>query len=140
MNKTYYETFAGLLLNGEEEKALAYASNLLKDQTKLSLFEDIITPAMYHIGVLWEKNKITVADEHLATAICDFVVSSLDDSIYREKRKNSKRKKVMLMGVENEQHYIGLKMVASFYREQGWRVRYLGPNLPTDHALSQIRE
>ncbi|MDN5710415.1 MAG: cobalamin B12-binding domain-containing protein, partial [Planococcus sp. (in: firmicutes)] len=34
-----------------------------------------------------------------------------------------------------EEHYIGLKMVAAMFREEGYDVRYMGPNLPLDSAL-----
>ncbi|WP_028783622.1 cobalamin B12-binding domain-containing protein [Thalassobacillus devorans] len=140
MNKKYTEELAGYLLKGKEDEAVAFVDELLTNYPKLYLFEDIITPAMYHIGVLWERNEITVADEHLATAVCDFVLSRLDTGVYVDKATKQKRKKVVLLGVEEEQHYLGLKMVASFYREKGWRVRYLGPNLPLDHALNQINQ
>src|SRR5690606_37226031 len=87
---------------------------------------------MYWIGELWEKNVITVADEHLATAICDFVVSVTE---VRRPALNSHKKKVMVLGPEGEDHYIGLKMVASLFKENGWEVQYMGPNLPLDAAI-----
>jgi methanogenic corrinoid protein MtbC1 len=47
-------------------------------------------------------------------------------------------KKVMLFGVENEQHYIGIKMTADVFRDHGWKVRYHGPNLPVEHSMKQV--
>ncbi|WP_254434125.1 B12-binding domain-containing protein [Halobacillus sp. Marseille-Q1614] len=69
---------AHYFLEGDEEGALEYIEGLFSKYPRLYLYEDIITPAMYHVGELWEKNEISVADEHLATAICDFVLSRLD--------------------------------------------------------------
>ncbi|GGC81825.1 cobalamin-binding protein [Thalassobacillus devorans] len=140
MTRKHYEKFAEYLLQGKEGEAVKLVDKLLTEHPRLYLFEDIITPAMYYIGVLWEKNEISVADEHLATAGCDFVISRLDAGVYENNFKSEKRKKIILLGAEEEQHYLGLKMVAGFYREKGWRVRYLGPNLPLDHALSQIKD
>ncbi|MBM7551283.1 cobalamin B12-binding domain-containing protein [Thalassobacillus pellis] len=134
-----HEQLAELFLQGREDEAVAFIDELLNEHPRLYLYEDIITPAMYHVGVLWETNEITVADEHLATAICDYVVSRLDDRFTEKESNNDKAgNKVLLLGVEKEQHYLGLKMVAGFYREMGWHVRYLGPNLPIDHAIDQI--
>ncbi|MCA0984558.1 cobalamin-dependent protein [Halobacillus yeomjeoni] len=136
----HHETLAHLFLDGEEEKALEYVETLLIDHPQLYLFEDILTPAMYYIGELWEKNKITVADEHLATGICDFIISKLETNLSEGVNSSNKQPKVMLFGVEEEQHYIGLKMAANTFRAEGWKVRYLGPNLRLEHSLSQLHK
>ncbi|WP_226580300.1 B12-binding domain-containing protein [Halobacillus litoralis] len=136
----HHEHLAHLFLNGDEEEAVEYTKQLLNKYPRAYLYEDILTPAMYYIGELWEKNEISVADEHLATAICDFVLSKLDADSSVVKRRNQKKYKVILFGVEEEQHYIGLKMVADTFKDQGWRVRYLGPDLSIEHSLVQIEK
>ncbi|ARI76651.1 cobalamin B12-binding domain-containing protein [Halobacillus mangrovi] len=138
--KEYQEKLALYFLDGNEEQALQYTKELLERYPRLYLFEDIITPAMYYIGELWEKNEISVADEHLVTAICDFVLSKLEAEAEDIKGHKQKKYKAILFGVEQEQHYIGLKMVADTFKDNGWRVRYLGPNLPLDHSLVQIEK
>ncbi|KHE73098.1 B12-binding domain-containing protein [Halobacillus sp. BBL2006] len=138
--KEYQEKLAHYFLDGDEDAALEYIKTLLNKYPRLYLFEDVITPAMYYIGELWEKNKISVADEHLATAICDFVLSKLEADSDGIKGHKQKKFKAILFGVEQEQHYIGLKMVADTFKDNGWRVRYLGPNLPLAHSLVQIEK
>lgn len=39
----------------------------------------------------------------------------------------------MIFCVEGEEHYIGAKMAV--FKEHNWDVRYLGPNLPLQHAI-----
>ena len=131
MNKKSQE-LSDLFLAGDEKQALKLVQAYLENHTKNELYQLVLTPAMYRIGELWEKNIITVADEHLATAICDFVVSVTD---VRRPVQNTPEKKVMVLGPEGEDHYIGLKMVASLFKENGWEVQYLGPNLPLDAAV-----
>ncbi len=134
----HHEKLAHYFLDGDEEKALTYIEDRLLNHPRLYLYEDIITPAMYYIGELWENNEISVADEHLATAICDFVLSKIDAEATYIRGDHQKSFKAILFGVEKEQHYIGLKMVADSFKEQGWRVRYLGPDLGMEHSLTQI--
>lgn len=123
-------------LNGDEQNALSFIHTVLANDDRLSLYEDLLTPAMIHIGKLWERNEITVADEHLATAICDYVISYVEfKSATTDADSN---RKVMLFGVEGEEHYIGLKMATSVFQEFGWKVRYLGPNLPLRHAETAV--
>lgn len=130
----HHTKIARLLLEGKENEAIEYIHSIQNPINRLALYEELLTPSMYHIGELWENNEISVADEHLATALCDYILSRLDN----EKVEVVHDKKVLLFGVEEEQHYLGLKMVASIFRENGWHVRYLGPNLPLDHARKQI--
>ncbi|GGF32279.1 hypothetical protein GCM10010954_34360 [Halobacillus andaensis] len=136
--KQHHETLAHYFLDGDEDQALIFIEQLLVEHPRLYLYEDIITPAMYHVGELWERNEISVADEHLATAICDFVLSKIEAEALNIRGDRQKSFKALLFGVEEEQHYIGLKMVADTFKEQGWRVRYLGPNLGGEHSLTQI--
>ncbi|WP_240056630.1 cobalamin B12-binding domain-containing protein [Bacillus mesophilum] len=123
--------FASILLLGDTDKAIEYIQKE-KKQDHLSIYNDVMTPAMRYIGLLWEQNKITVAEEHLATATCDFVLSKL---MYKNKREENNTKRAMFFCIEGEQHYLGLKMVDSLFQEHGWETKYYGPNLPLDVAL-----
>ncbi|MFC7322027.1 cobalamin B12-binding domain-containing protein [Halobacillus campisalis] len=134
----HHKTLARFFLEGDEKGAIEYIENLISEYPRLYLYEDIITPAMYYVGELWENNKISVADEHLATAICDFVLSRIEAQTKKISGEHQTTFKAMLFGVEEEQHYIGLKMVAATFKEHGWRVRYLGPNLGLQHSYSQV--
>lgn len=123
--------FASILLLGDIDKAFEYIQKE-KKQDHFSIYNDIMTPAMQYIGLLWEQNKITVAEEHLATATCDFVLSKL---MYHNKKEENKTKRAMFLCLEGEQHYLGLKMVDSLFQNYGWETKYYGPNLPLDVAV-----
>ncbi len=125
-----------LFLEGEEEAALKYVQHYLKDHSFEELYHDVLTPAMYRIGELWEQNKVSVAEEHLATSVCDFVLSATEI----RSAKKDRQLKAMVFAPEGEEHYIGLKMVSALFREEGYSVRYLGPNLPLDTALESANE
>ncbi|MBM7649895.1 methanogenic corrinoid protein MtbC1 [Bacillus ectoiniformans] len=122
---------ADYLLAGDQQAAIQCIQQN-EDMTNLMIFHQLITPAMQYIGELWEKNEITVADEHLATATCDFVFSRL---FSWQGDQSANGKKAILLCLEGEQHYLGLKMVSSLFVEHGWNVRFFGPNLPLEYAL-----
>ncbi|WP_424237885.1 cobalamin B12-binding domain-containing protein [Bhargavaea ginsengi] len=127
---THAETLASCLLEGDVDKAWACIRNY-PETARPAIYHNLLTPAMRHIGHLWETNEITVADEHLATATCDFVLSKLSFN----RRKDSTAGKAMLLCLDGEQHYLGLKMADSLFQEQGWETRYFGPSLPLEYAL-----
>lgn len=132
----HYMKLAQLFLHGDEQAAISYIQEVISENNRLMLYEDLLTPAMVYIGDLWERNEISVADEHLATAVCDYVIS--DFEFRSSVTEPVDRKKVMLFGVEGEEHYIGLKMAAAVFQEFSWTVRYLGPNLPLRHAETAV--
>ncbi|PSL40782.1 methanogenic corrinoid protein MtbC1 [Planomicrobium soli] len=131
------DELADIFLSGDDYYALRKVQYYLKTHTKKELHQKMLTPAMYRIGQLWQENVISVADEHLATAICDFVISATDNRSQAEKEIAGK---AMIMGFEGEDHYLGLKMVACVFREHGWTVHDLGPNLPIEHALEAAKQ
>ncbi|SDJ62095.1 cobalamin B12-binding domain-containing protein [Salimicrobium halophilum] len=130
-----YKQLASHLLEGEEKEALELVQQWKEERSLTEVHEDIITPAMYHVGELWQKNEITVADEHLATAICDYILTLLSP-----RTSETNGRKAIFFNVEEEQHHLGLKMAADLFREQGWDARFLGAGMPNDHVLSQIEK
>jgi len=124
--------FTSILLTGNYTKAWSYIKSL--NLSTLEIYNRILTPAMHQIGDLWENNEITVADEHIATATCDFVLSRLAFE-HNQDATPATTKKAMLLCIEGEQHYIGLKMAAQLLEENGWETKYFGPNLPLEYAL-----
>lgn len=130
--------FADILLKGNSVLAWEYI-NQHKDQEILTIYENIITPAMNHIGSLWEANEITVADEHIATAVCDFILSRIS-SIHLSRHSSTPRKRAMFLCLEGEQHYLGLKMANFLFIDHGWETKYFGPNLPLEYARHTAEE
>lgn len=90
----------------------------------------VIEPAMTRIGQLWEANAITVADEHLATAISQAVLVKLFDRLVIAPPRS--RERVLLAAVEGQHHVLGLRMIADVMAGAGFDVLYLGADVPVD--------
>ncbi|MET3576747.1 cobalamin B12-binding domain-containing protein [Bhargavaea ullalensis] len=125
-----FEALASCLLEGDADQAWACVQRH-PELSRRAVYQDLLTPAMQHVGHLWETNQITVADEHLATATCDFILSKF--AFGRNEKPSAGR--AMFLCLDGEQHYLGLKMVDSLFREQGWETKYFGPSLPLEFAL-----
>jgi methanogenic corrinoid protein MtbC1 len=107
------------------------------------LYQQVITPAMHEIGALWEKGALTVADEHLATALTYRVLESLRPPMRGEAEDSgsgppSGQGLVMFAAVEGEQHALGLRMAADVVEEAGFETIYLGADVPTDALVQAI--
>jgi methanogenic corrinoid protein MtbC1 len=105
-----------------------------------ALYQEVITPAMYELGRLWEKGAITVADEHLATALTHRVLAALRPPAFVDQgfEDDSPRERVMLAAVQGEQHALGLRMAADLLEDAGYQTIYLGADVPTGALLQAI--
>jgi methanogenic corrinoid protein MtbC1 len=89
------------------------------------------------VGRLWESNVISVAEEHMATAVTQFVMAQCFSFIDRPALCHGR---MVLTGVEEELHHVGANMVADVLEAHGWDVRFLGTNLPHRGILQVVRE
>src|SRR5918997_1036741 len=63
-------TYAEAILSGDEVAAeIAIREAMEASLTTAEIDDEIIAPALWFVGELWERGEITVADEHLATEI-----------------------------------------------------------------------
>lgn len=132
--QSYADDFLKALLEGNQETCSKLAHSYLETNPSLTdLYEHVFRKALYEIGILWEKNKITVAAEHLATAITEGILNELFEKLTAQRKYT---KKVVLACVENENHQVGIKMVADVFEMKGWDSYFPG----TGYSNAQIIE
>jgi MerR family transcriptional regulator, light-induced transcriptional regulator len=131
-----YEEFFHSLLYGNRLKCSEITYNLIRCRLPVkNLYEDILKSSMYTIGDLWEHGKISVATEHLASAIVEKILNDVYPAIISTQKNN---KTVVLACVEHELHQIGIKMVADIFEMNNWNVLCLGANTPTRDLIQFI--
>jgi methanogenic corrinoid protein MtbC1 len=95
----------------------------------------VIQQCQREIGRLWEQHEISVAQEHLATAVSQLVIAHM----YRHLPRGSANGKLVIVAcVEGEQHDLGARMASDFLDMDGFDVRFLGANVPTESLLSIV--
>ena len=130
--------FEAALLVGNQRESLALINQLLDQGRRLVEVElHVIEPALYSIGEKWQSNRVTVAQEHLATAI---VQSVMTVALLRSPPPSPIDKRVLLACVEGNNHAVGLRMVADAFLLNGWEVQYLGANVPTRALVQQVAD
>ena len=104
-------------------------SILLKASSKLSqpqLIEDLIIPLVYTIGDLWHNGDIRIANEHLASSVIrSFLTNLIEQHIPSENAPI-----IISATPRGQDHELGALIVGVTAASQGWKVIYLGPNLP----------
>jgi methanogenic corrinoid protein MtbC1 len=123
--------YANALLAGNPHDA----ERIIRDAVDAGLGEallddEVIRPALVLVGDLWADGRLSVAEEHLATAICRHVVAILRDLFRLQRERTTHR--VLLAAAEGERHVVGLEMAASILEHAGYDVRHFGADLPVD--------
>ncbi len=124
-----------LLCNREQVQQIF--NGLYMGQYKLhQIYDMLITPVLHQVGYLWEENRITVVEEHLASQTIRDSLTRLQGII---RIPNEKIGKVLCLTPSNEHHDIPLKMVDHILEERGFRIYYSGPLTPVA-KIEQIFE
>lgn len=102
------------------------------------LYLDVVQPAMREVGRLWQENELTVAEEHLATAITQTAMGRAFERVYRwhEQRNPS----LIAACVDDERHQMGLRMLCDLLELDGWDTLYLGASVPIESLVSMIEK
>jgi methanogenic corrinoid protein MtbC1 len=132
------DVYLQAILAGQRHAAVQIAKEALREGLTLEdLYIDVFQPALYEVGARWEANRISVAQEHIATAITQFVMAQ----VYEPPRDlPAGRGPIVLTGVEGELHNVGAVMVGDLLESSGWQVHFLGTNLPPASILGVVRD
>ena len=138
VSKDNYQLFIDSLLKGDRRTCNSIVVKLLDADIEIKeLYVHLFQRALYEVGVLWEKNQISVATEHIATAITEGLLTLVYPKLFEAEHYG---KKAVIACVPNEFHQIGAKMVADTFELNGWDGHFVGANTPTPELLKKIHE
>lgn len=130
--------FLQAILAGERRAALGVVEESLRaGRPVLDVYADVLQEALYEVGDRWARNEITVAEEHMATAISQYVIGH----IYAHLPPTvNRRGRAVITGVRGELHQVGPNIIADALEADGWDVRFLGTNVPHEGILEAVEE
>jgi DNA-binding transcriptional MerR regulator/methylmalonyl-CoA mutase cobalamin-binding subunit len=88
--------------------------------------DGLVAPLLRRMGEEWEAGRLTVAQEHLATAIIQRVLEGIIHFMVAPHGAPN----LLLATLAGDQHKMGALLAATAAAAEGWRVTYLGPDLP----------
>lgn len=133
------QVFLQAIVTGQRHAAVQIAKEALRNGLSLQeLYVDVFQSALYEVGARWESNRLTVAQEHVATAITQYVMAQVYQA--PDVRTAAGKGRVVLTGVEGELHNVGAVMVGDLLETSGFEVRFVGTHLPAASILGVIRD
>ncbi|WP_290650442.1 cobalamin B12-binding domain-containing protein [Aquisalimonas sp.] len=130
-------SLAHSLATGNQTEARALIDSAARNEGYLGMAVGLLQPALYRIGELWQAREISVAQEHLATALAQRL---LVHHFALAPIAPPRGAKAMFASVAHNHHALGLRMVADAYELDGWSVEFLGADTPTGDLLERIEQ
>lgn len=138
ISEAIYLHYLDSLLKGDKKQCFQIVSDLVESNVPLKeIYVQLFQRSMYRIGQMWEKERCTIADEHIATKITE---SLIETTTSRFLNGNNTDKLAIITCIDKEYHELGARMVAGFFEVSGWKTLYLGSNTPQSTLIDLIKE
>ena len=111
----------------DETAAQAVLDSLLSATTLDTLLSEIVIPYLRELGEGWERGDVSVAQEHFATAVLRGRLLGLARGWGR-----GFGPRALLACLPGEQHDLGLIAFGLALRSRGFRIAYLGGDMPIE--------
>jgi len=135
--KTLERYLAALLKGDRDASRRTIEETMQTGVPATSIYMDIIWPIMVHIEKLTREDKITPAQEHLATRINRTIVDQLQNKL---PQKHQKDRRIVICCAADELQELGAQMAADLFESDGWQVRFLGGGLTNDDLLQYVND
>ncbi|WP_158844976.1 MerR family transcriptional regulator [Algibacter sp. L1A34] len=136
----YEDEISGLvisMLNMDEVSFNEILRTQIVKKGLLATVTELVYPFLNQVGVLWGINKVMPAQEHfISNLIKRKMFASIDLLAYPKNNAPS----ILMFLTEDEYHEIALLLAYYIAREMGWRVYYLGQDVPTENIKQVIEE
>ncbi|BAJ26354.1 MULTISPECIES: cobalamin-dependent protein [Kitasatospora] len=128
------------VLGGDQARAAALAvAALERGLHPEELLLDVIGALQARIGREWAADRITVIQEHAATAVNERVVAVVTGHpAFAAATAPRRPGRIAVACVEGEWHAFPARLLAEVLTLRGWRVDYLGAQCPTPHLIAHL--
>jgi methanogenic corrinoid protein MtbC1 len=130
------QTYLGHAVAGRHEQAIEHVLGLLERGTTVTeVLLDVVAPAQYELGRLWERGVVDVAQEHVATAVTQITMSSLHPLLVAEPRLDDT---LVAAAAPGDLHEVGLRIVTDLLQLHGWDTQYVGASCPVADVVEAV--
>ena len=131
------DDFLRLVGDGDEYGAVELVTGLLDDGVPAQrVMIDLIAATQGRVGELWAANEWSVAREHAATAISERALAA----VAARTNVRPTRGRITIACVDGEWHALPVRILAEMLKLDGWRIDFLGANVPGPHLVTHLHQ
>jgi MerR family transcriptional regulator, light-induced transcriptional regulator len=114
------------LVAGEERDARRLVAGLTEDGVAIAtVAQDVLAPALRRIGEEWSAGRLTISEEHRASAIVERILGE-----HHPTPRGRRRGTAVVAALAGDRHSLPTAMAAAALREDNWHVQHLGADVP----------
>ncbi|MFI7540685.1 B12-binding domain-containing protein [Actinoplanes sp. NPDC049599] len=131
------DRYLRLVGDGDEYGAIEIVTALLDNGVPPArLMLDLIARTQRRVGELWATNDWSIAREHAATAISERALATVS----ARTPVRPTRGRITVACVDGEWHAVPVRIIGEILRLDGWRVDFLGANVPGPHLVTHLHQ
>lgn len=136
--ESVYLHYLNSLLDGDKRECTQIVINLIDSGIQIKeIYTQLFQRSMYRVGQLWENEKCSISNEHVATRITESLIEYVGTHY---SNCSCCGKKAIITCVDKEFHELGARMVAGYLGAHGWNVLFVGSNIPQKEIICLIKE
>jgi MerR family transcriptional regulator, light-induced transcriptional regulator len=134
-----YPVYLAAILDGDRRTAFGVVDRARAEGASLqSLYMDVFQPALREIGQRWQSDEISIADEHLATAITQSAMAHAFQHLFDWGTGHGRS--LVAACADLERHEVGLRMICDLLELEGWDTTFLGASVPQESLVEMVRQ
>ncbi|MDZ4182616.1 MAG: cobalamin-dependent protein [Candidatus Cloacimonadaceae bacterium] len=131
INQPHIDAFIKALLSMDQDAARRLMENLTNDRDAIKITSQLIVPALEFIGSGWERGNIALSQVYMSGRICEKLI----DEILPPGSPQRTDLPVMGIGVLNDHHVLGKRVIYSALRASGYDLIDLGFGLSSQDMI-----
>lgn len=132
------KTMHQMILKGNKDGLEDVLSILLERYRSLDIINNILVPAMRHVGELFGRGEILLPFVLQSAEVMKKSVAFLEP--FMDKADHSEKLKILLATVQGDVHDIGKNLVDIILSNNGYRVYNLGIKVPAETIIEKARD
>ncbi|GAA1931683.1 hypothetical protein GCM10009815_27500 [Nocardioides marmoribigeumensis] len=130
------QTYLGHAVAGHQQRAIEHVLTLVADGSSVAdVLLEVLAPAQLELGRLWERGVVSVAQEHVATAVTQVTMSALQPLFLEQPRLD---RTLVAATPPGDRHEIGLRVVTDLLQLRGWDTQYVGASCPVADLVEAV--
>lgn len=128
--------FHAALLEGNPGQVTALLRRAVAEAGPVATCTQVVEPCLARIGRAWQAGRVSIAQEHRATALLLDALGQMRPSPLLE----AARGLGVVACVEGNHHEVGARMLADVLLARQWRVDYLGADTPPQAIVAHSQQ
>lgn len=123
-----------MLLSFDRIKLQNLLENLKKSYSPEIVINELIVPALMHIGALWESGDLALSQIYMSSRLCENLITNL----FPVKTTDQKKTPIIGLTILEDNHALGIQIIEYLLKAAGYNYIFYNLGIDVDTILERI--